>query len=42
MYTIEYYKTKTIKPTLKQAKYKSDNQSLNRITKRIFISKRHN
>ena len=37
MYTIEYYKTKTIKPTLKQAKYKSDNQSLNRITKRKYL-----
>ena len=37
MYTIEYYKTKTIKPTLKQAKYKSDNQSLNHITKRKYL-----
>ena len=37
MYTIEYYKTRKEKPTLKQAEDKSKNQSFNRITKRKYL-----
>ena len=36
MYTIEYYKTKK-KPTIKKAKYKSDNQNFNRMIERKYL-----